>query len=174
MVRSSLPETRVAREIHQDLRALDPRLSLAPVISLSRYTAVGILPQRIAGVLSTSLGLLALLLSGMGVYGVMAFTVSQRARELGVRAALGADPGRVLRRVLGGAVRLALPGVLLGGLLAVGVGVLLRSLLLGVSPLDPLALASVALGICGMVLLGTLVPARRAARIDPAEALRRD
>jgi ABC-type antimicrobial peptide transport system permease subunit len=93
---------------------------------------------------------------------------------MGIRAALGANPREVLRMVLGGAFRLALPGMAFGLLAAVGVGHLLRSLLLGVSPLDPWALGSVAAIVGGMVLAGTLVPARRAARVDPAEALRYD
>jgi ABC-type antimicrobial peptide transport system permease subunit len=124
--------------------------------------------------MATALGLLALLLSGMGVYGVMAFMVTERTREMGIRAALGAEPGLVLRSVVRGAFRLALPGLVTGAVLAVGVGVLLRSILLGVSPLDPLALAGVAGAMVGMVLLGTLIPARRAASVDPAEALRYD
>ena len=162
----------VVEEVHQGLRSLDPTISLSPVLALDRYTEVGILPQRLAGFLSGGLGLLALLLSGMGVYGVMAFAVSRRRREMGIRIALGAEPGRVLRSVLAGAFRLALPGLAAGALLAVGVGYLLRSLLLGVSPVDPVALAGVTAALAGMVVLGTLVPARRAARIDPGEALR--
>ena len=153
---------------------MDPNISLSPIIDLQRYTEVGILPQRIAGILSSSLGLLALLLSAMGVYGIMAFAVTRRTRELGIRIALGAEPGLVLRSVVKGAFRLALPGLIAGTVLAVGVGFLLRSLLLGVSPLDPVALLGVALAVVGMVLAGAVVPACRAARIHPAEALRYD
>jgi ABC-type antimicrobial peptide transport system permease subunit len=110
----------------------------------------------------------------MGVYGVMAQSVTLRTREMGIRAALGAEPGRVLRSVLTGALRLAFPGLLGGAILSCGVAMLLRGLLLGVSPLDPVALLGVVLALSGMVLAGTLVPARRAARIHPAEALRYD
>jgi predicted permease len=174
VVRTPLEEARVVREVHRGLRTIDANLSLSPVIRLDHYTAVGTLPQRIAGVLAMTLGLLALLLSGMGVYGVMAFTVHRRTRELGIRAALGAEPGRVLRTILAGGMRLALPGLILGVVLAILAARLLRGLLLGVSPLDPWALGGVALAILGMVLGGTLVPALRAARVDPAEALRYD
>jgi predicted permease len=174
VVRTQLPHAQVVEGIQQGLRSLDPNLSLSPVIGLDRYTGVGLLPQRAAGFLATGLGLLALVLSGMGVYGVMAYTVGRRTREMGIRAALGAEPGMVLRSVLAGAFRLALPGLVLGAIMAVGVGMLLRSLLLGVSPVDPAALLGVALAIVGMILAGTLAPARRAARIDPAEALRYD
>jgi predicted permease len=174
VVRSSLPHQQVVREVHEGLRTLDPNISLSPVVRLDRLTGIGLLPQRVAGILSISLGLLALFLSGMGVYGVMAYTVTRRTREMGIRAALGAEPKRVLKTVLAGAFRLALPGFLVGAALAVGVGMLLRSLLLGVSPVDPVALVGVALAMAGMVLAGTLAPARRAAQIDPAEALRYD
>jgi ABC-type antimicrobial peptide transport system permease subunit len=174
VVRSSVDQASITREFHRGLRDLDSNLSLSPVIDLQRFTAAGILPQRIAALLASGLGLLALLLSGMGVYGVMAQSVARRTRELGIRVALGAEPTRVLREILAGAFRLALPGLAVGTFLAVGVGALLRSLLLGVSPTDPVALAGVALTVAGMVLAGTAVPARRAARVDPAEALRYD
>ncbi|MFC1791946.1 FtsX-like permease family protein, partial [Gemmatimonadota bacterium] len=174
VIRTGADPATALREIQGGLRALEPNISLSPVMELQRYTAVSVLPQRIAGTLATSLGLLALLLSGMGVYGVMAYTVSRRTRELGIRVALGAEPGRVLRSVMVGAFRLALPGLVVGVVLAAAVGILLRSLLLGVSPLDPVALVSVGIAVSGMVLAGTLVPARRAARVDPAEALRHE
>jgi predicted permease len=174
VVRTPLEEARAVQEVHRGLRTIDANLSLSPVIRLDHYTAVGTLPQRIAGVLAMTLGLLALLLSGMGVYGVMAFTVHRRTRELGIRAALGAEPGRMLRTILAGGMRLALPGLILGVVLAILAARLLRGLLLGVSPLDPWALGGVTLAILGMVLGGTLVPALRAARVDPAEALRYD
>ena len=164
----------IVREAHQGLRALDPSIALSPVIELGRFTGVGMLPQRIAGGLAASLGILALLLSPMGVYGVMAFAVAQRTREMGIRMALGAEPGRVLRSIVLGAFRLTLPGVVVGAILAVVIGIVLRSLLLGVSPHDPTALLSAALAVGGMVLAGTLIPAKRAAQVDPAEALRHD
>ncbi len=174
VLRTGLDQAGVTEGVHDGLRHLDPRLSLAPVLRLDRYTAVGILPQRAAGTVATSLGLLALLLSGMGVYGVMASMVTRRTREMGIRSALGAKPGEVLALVLAGGFRLALPGLVLGLVVAVAVARLLRSLLLGVSPLDAWAFGSVALTVCAMVVVGTLVPARRASRVDPAEALRYD
>ncbi len=172
VIRSTADPTLILREIHVGLRALDPRISLAAVIDLRRFTGVGILPQRIAGGIASTLGLIAVLLCAMGVYGVMAFAVAQRRREMGIRMALGAASGRVLRSVVLGAFRLTLPGVIVGAILALAIGSVLQSLLLGVSPRDPAALLGAALAVGGMVLAGTLVPARRAARVDPAEALR--
>ena len=172
VIRSSADPSLVTREIYSGLRTLDPRISLSPVVELERFTGIGILPQRIAGGLATILGSLALLLSAMGVYGIMAFAVTQRRREMGIRLALGAESGQVLRSVILGAFRVALPGIVLGIVLALALGVVLRSLLLGVSPRDPLALLSAGSVVGLMVLAGTLIPACRAAGLDPSESLR--
>lgn len=151
---------------------LDPSLSLTPVVGLERYTAIGILPQRVAAAITTVLGALALLLSGIGIYGVVAVAVQQRTREIGVRLALGADRGSVASLVLRGALRLALPGLAVGGLAALGLGRVMRFLLLGLSPTDPVALGGVALALLGVVVVASAVPARRAAAVAPSEALR--
>jgi predicted permease len=172
VLRAGLAESQVTRLIHDGLRSLDRRLSLSPVVPLDRYAAAGILPQRLGGLITTALGVLALLLSGMALFGVMANTVSRRVREMGIRMAMGASGGEVRALVLREAVRLALPGLGAGALLAVGVATLLRSFLLGLSPMDPAALVGVALAISGMVVAGTLIPALRASRVDPMEALR--
>ena len=174
LVRTRLSETQVVRLVHEGLRALDPHLALSTIVPLDRYTAVGVLPQRIAAFFSTGLGFLALLLSGMGVYGVMANTVSRRAREMGIRMALGADSGKVLRLVLRGAFCLALPGLGIGAVTAGGVAVLLRTLLLGISPLDPAAVISVTFVISVTVVASTLVPALRAARTNATVLLRNE
>lgn len=150
----------------------DPSLSLSPVIALDRYTSIGILPQRVAATITSVLGLFALLLAGLGVYGVVAFAVQQRTREIGVRMALGAGEGRIRHEVLRSGLLLALPGILVGGAVALGMGHVMRFLLLGLSPLDPFALATVALLLVGVVSLASFVPARRAATVQPTEALR--
>jgi predicted permease len=151
---------------------VDGSLSLTPVVSLERYTSLGILPQRLAAAVTTSLGLLALLLTAVGLYGMVAQAALQRTREIGIRMALGARRGRVVARVLAGGVGLAAPGLLLGGALALGVGPLLGRFLLGLGPLDPVALAGVALLLLATVVTASVIPALRAARVDPAEALR--
>lgn len=162
----------VAPALRQGVLQQDGSLALTPVVALERYTAIGILPQRVAALLTAGLGLLALLLSGLGIYGVVAMGVAQRTREIGVRMALGAGRGRVLALVLGGGLALAVPGLALGALASVGVGHALRFLLLGMSPADPVALGAVALALLGTVALASLVPARKAASVEPAEALR--
>ena len=115
---------------------------------------------------------MALFLSGLGVYGVVAFAVSRRTREIGVRMALGAEARQVAGMVMAGAVRMAAPGLAVGAALAVALGMLLRSFLLGVSPLDPVTLVTVAGVLIVLVAAASWVPARRAARVNPVEALR--
>ncbi len=158
--------------LRQWVLELDGGLSLTAVVSLERYTAIGVLPQRLAAGITSALGLLALLLAGLGVYGVVAFSVAQRTREIGVRMALGAGQGRVVRQVLRAGLWLALPGLAVGALLALGASQVLRSMLLGLSPFDPVALGGVAALLIGVVGLATWLPARRAASVAPAEALR--
>lgn len=172
VIRTALPASEAIPMIRRRILDLDGSLSMGPIVSLERYTSVGVLPQRIAAGLTTGLGLLALLLSGLGIYGVVSFAVGQQRREIGIRMALGADRGVVLRRFLGSGIALALPGMVIGAGLAVFVGGLLRTLLLDLSPYDPVALGSVSSLLLAVVLLATFIPARRAAGVDPAESLR--
>ena len=151
---------------------LDPNMSLEPIVDFEAYTRIGVLPQLIAAGITSALGLLAILLAGLGVYGVVAFVVTQRTREIGVRMALGAGRASVLRLVVRDGLALALPGEIFGLVAAVGAGYLLRFLLLGLSPVDPLSLVGVGLLLALVVVVASLVPGRRAASIDPMRALR--
>jgi predicted permease len=154
--------------------SIDPSLVLRPTRSLEAYARDSSIATRIAVATGTALGLLALLLSAVGVYGIVAFTVSQRTREMGVRMALGATRWNVLTLVITGALRFTLPGLLLGAALAIGLAQLLRAGLFGVTPLDPAAIATVALLFLVVVTGASLAPARRAAASEPAQALRSD
>ncbi len=116
--------------------------------------------------------LVALALAALGIYGVMAYSVNQRSREIGIRMALGADSSRVLRMVVGGGLRLALLGVALGGLGALLGTRVLASLVYQVSTTDPLTLAATAAVLVGSAALASWVPARRETRVDPAVSLR--
>jgi predicted permease len=162
----------VAPALRGAILGVDPSLSLNPVISLERSSSLGILPQRVAAGLTTALGALALLLSALGVYGVVAYALSRRRREMGVRMALGAGSRRVAGMVLRHGLGLAMPGMLIGLPAVVGLGFVLRSFLLGLSPLDPVAVVVVPALLLGTVVLACAAPARRAARVQPMEALR--
>jgi putative ABC transport system permease protein len=117
---------------------------------------------------------IALLLSAVGLYGMLAYDVTQRTREIGIRAAIGAQPAHVRSLVLGSGLRLAGAGLLLGVAGALALTRFLASQLYGVSPRDPVALVLAFLGLAVISLVSSYLPARRAARIDPVSALRTD
>jgi len=118
--------------------------------------------------------LTALLMAGMGIYGVISFVVAERGQEIGIRLALGAQRGNIMRMVLRQGLGLALAGTALGLAGAVIVSRLIAGLLYGVRPTDPLSFAVVAVLLLGVALLACLIPARRAVRVDPLAALRHD
>jgi predicted permease len=171
MVRTSNPAVALPA-IRSALRDMNPRLPVLNVLSMREYAALSMFPQKIASWVSGSLGLAGLLLVGLGVYGVTAFSVAQRTREIGVRMALGAERSDVLRMVFGQGLRLAGWGVGLGLVVAGAAAQLLSALLYGISALDPLAFGAAALTVIGVAASAILTPARRATRVDPIVALR--
>jgi ABC-type antimicrobial peptide transport system permease subunit len=136
------------------------------------YAALTLIPQRVAASVSGSLGVVGLLLAAIGIYGVTAYMVSSRTREIGIRVALGAQRRDVIRMVLQQGMTLALGGVAIGLALAAGASRLLGSLLFGIGPTDPIAFCGAATLFCLIGLLACYVPARRATAVDPMEALR--
>jgi predicted permease len=167
---SATPEATV----RQTLRAFDRRLPLVAFAPLQQYADTDLLPQRIAASIAGSLGALALALAAIGLYGLTAFLVSSRSREIGVRVALGAGHAHVIRLVVGEGMRLAVVGGAIGLCLSVGAAQLLSSVLFGVSSLDPMAFGASAIAVTGVTLLATYIPARRATAGDPLVALRVD
>lgn len=166
------PGVAVAGQFRSLLRAMNPYLPILHSQAMAEYAAVGLLPQRVAGWVAGSLGLLGLLLAATGLYGVTAFSTTQRTREIGIRMALGAKRGDVLALVLWQGLKLAAVGAAVGLVLALGAAQVISGLLYGVSPVDPLVLTVVAVGLGGVALLASFVPARRASRVDPMVALR--
>lgn len=154
------------------LREANPELALTPVRSLEEVSRLATFDQRAGVAISSALALVGLLLSGLGLYGVVAFRVSNRRKEIGIRMALGAGQELVRKQVLWDGMKLAMPGVLLGVLAATALARLLRSLLYGVGALDPVPLVGVA--VLGFLVVGlaSYGPARKASAIDPGVALR--
>jgi ABC-type antimicrobial peptide transport system permease subunit len=142
------------------------------VITSSEHLSIALVAQRLGGSLLGAFGGLALLLASVGLYGVMAYAVSQRHREMGIRLALGAAPGQVRAAVIRDGVRLAVWGAALGVTAAWFVASLVSSQLTGVSAHDPLTFIGVPLALLLVAALACYIPARRAARVDPATALR--
>jgi putative ABC transport system permease protein len=166
--RSLLPEVQSA--VHR----VDPRVAVGDARSMDDIVQAALSPQAIGGTLISAFAVGALLLGAMGLFGVVSGSVTRRRHELAVRLALGADHGRVLRLVLKEGALLVAAGLLIG---APGVYIanrMIRGLLVGVSPSDPLTLLAAASGLLIVTMATCYAPARRALRIEPAQLLRHD
>ena len=171
-VRTSGPVADAAAAIRREAQAIDPTVPVSEAMPLEQYIAASLFPQRIAATLLGTLSSVALLLAAIGLYGVMAYSVAQRTNEIGVRVALGAQPLNVLRMVVREAMLLALPGLLVGSLLAAGLARVVSAWLVEVSPRDPAIYAAAAVFTVLLTLCAAANPARRAAKVDPMVALR--
>ncbi len=158
--------------IRSAVMELNPALPILNAQSLRDSAALGLLPQRIAGWLAGSLGSLGLLLTGIGMYGVMAFSVGQRTREIGIRMALGASERDILQMVIRAGFLLAAIGMAVGLVISLAAAPLLGSLLIDVSARDPITFIAVAMLMAAVAVLACYVPARRAMRVSPIAALR--
>ena len=174
MVRTVGDPLAVARHVRDAVRSLDPSQPVSNVRTLQADLSGLLAQRRFNAVLVGAFAILALLLAMIGAYGVTAYLVAQRTREIGVRMALGAEPSRVTRLVVLNGLRVAAIGVAGGVVAAFFAARLASSLLHGVSPHDPLTLVAAPLTMLVVVALANYVPARRAARVDPLMALRQD
>ena len=154
------------------LRALVPALPPPPVTRMVDDMAITLLPVRLGAILLGAFGALALVLAAAGIYGVAAYSVARRTREIGIRAALGATRARLVRMVLWESGQRVAVGALIGLVVTLAVSALLRRVLYGVQPFDPLVLGAVATIITSVAIVATLAPASRAARTDPVQAMR--
>jgi ABC-type antimicrobial peptide transport system permease subunit len=160
--------------LRNQVRAADRDVPLYDVQRLADRDAVSVGPTRFYTVLATAFAIIAVALGAIGVYGVLADTVSRRRRELGIRVALGAAPRTLVRNVLADGARLAAAGVGIGLVASFWTGRALRALLVDVGERDPVALAAAAVIFAAVALIASLGPAARAVRADPIEALRAD
>jgi ABC-type antimicrobial peptide transport system permease subunit len=160
--------------VRRMIREADPTQAVSNVQSLQEIVEEDTASRRAQLAVLGAFGGVALLLAAVGIHGLLAFTVSSRTREIGVRIALGARRADILSLTAGDALRLAAIGITIGVLLSYGVGRLLQSLLAGVSPWDPETLTAAAAVALMMALAGSLLPAIRAIRVDPTTAMRAD
>ena len=151
---------------------MDSELVIMTTSTLDEQLAAMLFPFRAAAGLLVAFGTLALLLAAVGLYGVVSFTVSRRTREVGIRMTLGASSGNVARTVVSGVFGVLLIGISVGLVTAFGIGQFLRNFLISVGPADSVTLVCVPVLMLGVALFAALVPARRASKIRPADALR--
>ncbi|MBL8114086.1 MAG: ABC transporter permease [Acidobacteria bacterium] len=171
-LRTPAPEALPARSLAAAIAEVDPAQPLEGFRSEAAFLADWAAPTRFLLQILGGLAVAGVLLAALGLFGLATYRVAAREREIGIRMALGADARRVVREVLGGALRLAGFGILLGLGLSALVGRALSSVLFGASPLDPVVLVGVSALLLGVAALASLVPARRAAAIDPVHTLR--
>jgi predicted permease len=159
--------------VRQQIGRLDPEVTpLSALTMASAFSTNGLFTFRVFAMLSGAFGLIALSLAVVGLYGVVSFVVGRRTQEIGIRMALGAKPGNVLRMILANGMSLAASGVAIGIVVTLAAAPLLRSLLHDVSPRDPVTFVVIALLLLTTTSVASWIPARRAAHVDPNAALR--
>jgi len=165
---------RIAGEIRQVVVSLDRNLPILNVQTLEEAIRFALLPQRVSAVVSGGLGMVGLLLATMGIYGVTAYAVAQRTREIGIRMSLGATPGAVVGMVLRFGMSLVAVGAIVGLALSAALNAVLINVFFGFPPADAIAFAGSAVVFALVGLAACYVPVRRATRIDPVVVLRND
>jgi ABC-type antimicrobial peptide transport system permease subunit len=172
MVRTSLSATSLEPQIRREIEAIDPGLPVFNVRTMNEVIDGSLAARRFSAELVGVFALVALLLASVGIYGLLAYMVGQRAHEIGVRMALGAMPSTIGKMIVSRGASLAGTGVGIGLLLSGIMAPLISSLLYGVRPIDPEVFIAVPLILMVVVLLASYIPARRAARVNPIVALR--
>jgi putative ABC transport system permease protein len=174
MVRSQVPPASLVSAIREQVRSLDPALPVTDMLTLDDVVAASAAPQRFNAALLGGFAVIALLLAAIGIGGVLAITVSRRTQEIGIRLALGADAGAVVRMVVRQGMALVAAGLAIGLPVALAVTRLLASLLFETTPHDAAAFAGATLVLCLVACAACAAPAIRASRVDPMRALRID
>jgi predicted permease len=171
-LRTSLPARLLEPQIRHEIQSIDPGLPVFGISSMNEVLDASLASRRFSAQLVGGFAALSLLLASIGIYGVLAYMVGQRSREIGLRIALGAQAGDVLKLVLGKGVVLAALGVMAGILLSIFAASMMAALLYGVRPHDPVVFVLVPLLLFAVALLASYIPARRATKVDPMFALR--
>jgi len=153
---------------------IDPNVALFSIMTLDSATSISLLPVKVAATVAGTLGILALILGAIGLYGVMSYLVRQRTREIGIRMALGAERGTVVGLVIRHGMRWTIVGLALGLAVSLGVAKAIAGFLFGVGPADPIAFIGIGLLLIATAYVASYIPARRASRIDPLVALREE
>lgn len=174
VIRSTLPSAQVEKQIHGAIAALDPRLPLYGTGSLASMLGFALFPMHAAAIALSAFGLLALVLAITGIHGLVAYAVARRTREIGIRVALGAQPMGVIRMVLSRLIALLITGMLIGLILALAAGKLLRLVVYQASPHDPELLIAVPIFLFCVAGLSCWGPVVQALRADPTTALRHE
>lgn len=172
LIRGPLPAAELVATLRRVIREAEPSLLVLEVKTMENLLDVRLFGPRAAAFLLGIFGALALLLSSIGLYGVVSFSVSRRVREMGIRMSLGADARQVLRMVVGRALGMVVVGGVVGLAVAFVLARLVRTFLVGIAPGDPLTLIGVPLLLVTVAMVAALIPARRASRVNPVEALR--
>jgi predicted permease len=162
----------IARDVRAAFAQVEPNVPILMIQSFDDATAIGLLPQKLAAWIAGSVGVVGVFLAALGLYGLMAFLVTQRTREIAIRMALGASDGDMQSMVLKQAARLSVTGGVVGLVLAGAISIVFKTLLVGVTPVDPLSFGGTALLFSVVLAIACWTPARRAATTDPAVALR--
>jgi ABC-type antimicrobial peptide transport system permease subunit len=171
-VRTTGDPLRLVSAVRSVLHAVDKDIPLYDVQPLTHYVGSSLEQPRDTATLVALFAALALILTAVGLYAVISYSVARRTREIGVRMALGARPSSLVRAIVGHGLTLGFLGAAIGLPAAIGVAKLFRSLLFGVSPQEPVTLAAGAVVLIIVALASSYIPARRAARVDPLAALR--
>jgi putative ABC transport system permease protein len=172
VVRTEIAPANLVPTLTAEVQSLDSALPLLHVKTLDEYVDDSIVGTRFETFLLGTFGVLAFVLTAVGLYGVISYTVAQRTREMGIRLALGADRNAILGMVVKSGTLLACSGAVIGLAAAFLLTRLIASLLFGVGPTDPLTFLCVPIALISVAILASYVPARRAARVDPMVALR--
>jgi putative ABC transport system permease protein len=174
LVQTRVPPISLAKAAEEVIWSVDAEQSTFDIQSMEERIASRIWQQRLSGTLFVIFACLAVALAAIGIYGVMSYTVSQRTREIGIRQALGAQASAIIGMVIGESLKLVGAGIVVGLVAALAMTRLMKSLLYGVSAADPLIFSAVPLVLAAVALIAALIPALRAARVDPMIALRRE